>query len=195
LSYRSLRNLVDGLEPEYKKLIDEIVPAQMTYSSLQAVLKLLLSERVSIRSLPLVLEAIAEIAPHARKPDQVAEHVRMRLSQQICGDIAEDGILRIVRLSPKWETEFQRGLRRDARGEVHDLDLDQKAIEQFCIDASASIRTALDQQQPFVIVVSPEIRQHVRMFVERLFPAVPILSHLEISRSVHIKPIGTIGDR
>ena len=50
-------------------------------------LKLLLAERVSIRNLHLILEAIAEIAPHVRRAEQIAEHVRMRMAQQICGDL------------------------------------------------------------------------------------------------------------
>lgn len=193
LSYRATRNLLERLEPEYRKLVEEIVPAHMSYSGLQAVLKLLLAERISIRSLNLVLEAVAELAPHARKPEQLAEHVRARLAQQICGDIAQEGVLKIMRLSPRWEGDFQRSLKRDARGEVVELDLEQKAIEQFCLEASSAIRTALEKSEPFAVIATPEIRPYVRMIIERLFPNVPILSHLEIARSVQVKPIGTIG--
>ena len=81
LSYKDMRGLLDRLDPEYKKLIEDICPAQITYSGLQSVLKLLLAERVSIRNLHLILEAIAEIAPHARRAEQVVEHVRLRMSQ------------------------------------------------------------------------------------------------------------------
>ena len=78
LSYKDMRALLDRLEPEYRRLIDEISPSQISYSGLQAVLKLLLAERISIRNLHLILEAIAEIAPHVRRAEQLAEHVRMR---------------------------------------------------------------------------------------------------------------------
>ena len=193
LSYRGLRNLIERLEPEYRKLVEEIVPGHMSYSGLQAVLKQLLAERISIRSLHLVLEAVAEIAPHVRKPEQIAEHVRARLAQQICGDIAEDGKLRIIRLSARWEAELQRSLRRDARGEVVEFDLDQKSIEQFCREATTAIRQAMEGAGSFALVATPEVRPYVRMIMERLFPAVPILSHMEISRAVQIAPIGTIG--
>src|SRR5699024_10676361 len=60
LSYKDLRALLDGLDPEYRQLIDDICPSQITYSGLQAVLKLLIAERVSIRNLPMILEAVAE---------------------------------------------------------------------------------------------------------------------------------------
>ena len=42
LSYKDMRTLLDRLEPEYKRLIDDICPSQISYSGLQAVLKLLL---------------------------------------------------------------------------------------------------------------------------------------------------------
>jgi flagellar biosynthesis protein FlhA len=55
LSYKDMRTLLDRLEPEYKRLIEEMIPSQLSYSGLQAVLKLLLAERISIRNLHLML--------------------------------------------------------------------------------------------------------------------------------------------
>ncbi len=91
LSYKDMRALLDRLEPEYKRLIDEICPSQISQSGVLATLKLLLAERVSIRNLNLILEAVAEIAPHVRRPEAIAEHVRIRLAQQICGDLVDTG--------------------------------------------------------------------------------------------------------
>ncbi len=88
LSYKDVKVLIERLDPEYRKLADEICTSHMSYSGLQAVLKLLLAERVSIRNLHLILEAVAELAPHVRKTEQIVEHVRVRMSQQLCGDLA-----------------------------------------------------------------------------------------------------------
>ncbi|OJU83052.1 MAG: EscV/YscV/HrcV family type III secretion system export apparatus protein, partial [Shinella sp. 65-6] len=49
LSYKDVKVLIERLDPEYRKLADEICSSHMSYSGLQAVLKLLLAERVSIR--------------------------------------------------------------------------------------------------------------------------------------------------
>ncbi|MFZ1773784.1 MAG: FHIPEP family type III secretion protein, partial [Rhizobiaceae bacterium] len=89
LSYRDMRALIDRLDPEYRKLTDEICTSHMTYPGLLAILKSLLAERVSIRNLHLIIEAIAEVAPHMRRTEKIVEHVRMRISQQLCGDIAQ----------------------------------------------------------------------------------------------------------
>lgn len=110
LSYKDMRSLMDRLEPEYKKLLDETCPALISFSGFQAILKLLLAERVSIRNIHLILEAVAEIAPHVRKPEAIVEHVRVRISQQICGDLSQDGALKVVRLGSRWDLAFHGDL-------------------------------------------------------------------------------------
>ncbi|WP_454916048.1 flagellar biosynthesis protein FlhA [Xanthobacter sediminis] len=192
LSYKDMRALLDRLDPEYKKLIDDICPAQISSSGLQAVLKLLLAERVSIRNLNLILEAIAEIVPHARRSEQVAEHVRMRMAQQICGDLSENGVLSVLRLGSKWDLAFHQSLKRDAKGEVVEFDIDPRLVEQFGADAGAAIRERMKGGASFVLVTAPDARPYVRMIVERMFPALPVLSHVEIARGVEIKSLGTI---
>jgi flagellar biosynthesis protein FlhA len=192
LSYKDMRALFDRLGPEYKRLIDDICPGQISYSGLQAVLKLLLAERVSIRNLHLILEAIAEIAPHVRRAEQVAEHVRMRIAQQICGDLMDDNVLKVLRLGNRWDLTFHQSLKRDAKGDIIEFDLDPAMVEQFGTEASAAIRERMDQGHNFVLVATPEARPYVRMVVERLFATLPVLSHLEIARGIEIKPLGSI---
>lgn len=192
LSYKDMRTLLDRLEPEYRRLIDEIIPSRISYSGLQAVLKLLLAERISIRNLHLILEAIAEIAPHAGRAEQIAEHVRLRIAQQICGEMADDGVLKVLRLGNRWDLAFHQSLKRDAKGEVVEFDIDPKLLEQFSTEATAAIRRLMDQRHKFVLVAAPDARPYIRMVTERLFATLPILSHLEIARGVQIKSLGTI---
>ncbi|ACA20772.1 flagellar biosynthesis protein FlhA [Methylobacterium sp. 4-46] len=192
LSYKDMRNLLDRLDPEYKRLLEEICPSQISYSGLQAVLKLLLAERVSIRNLHLILEAIAEISPHARRSEQIAEHVRMRIAQQICGDLAEDGVLAVLRLGSRWDLSFHQSLKRDAKGEVIEFDVDPRLVEQFGTEASEAIRARQKEAHVFALVTAPDARPYVRMIIERLFPTLPVLSHLEIARGVEIRSLGTI---
>jgi flagellar biosynthesis protein FlhA len=192
LSYKDMRTLLDRLGPEYKRLLDDICPAQISYSGLQAVLKLLLAERVSIRNLQLIIEAVAEIAPHVRRAEQVTEHVRMRIAQQICGDLADGQVLKVLRLGARWDLAFHQALKRDAKGDIVEFDLDPGMVEQFGADASVAIRERMDKGHSFVLVTTPEARPYVRMVVERLFATLPVLSHLEIARGVEIQSLGTI---
>ncbi len=192
LSYKDLRTLTERLEPEYKRLLDEICPSQLSLSGLQAILKLLLAERVSIRNLHLILEAVAEVAPHVRKPEFIVEHVRMRLAQQICGDIAQEGLLRVVRLGSKWDVSFMQSLKRDGKGEVVEFDIDPRLVEQFAQDIMRVTKAYIDAGEQFALVTAPEVRPYVRMIVDRLFPTLPVLSHVEISRGVKLEILGAL---
>lgn len=192
LSYKDVRNLLDGLDAEYKRLLDDICPSQISYSGLQAVLKLLLAERVSIRNLSLILEAIAEIAPHARRAEQLVEHVRARIAQQICGDLAEGGALNVLRLGNKWDIAFHQSLKRDAKGDVIEFDIDPRLVEQFGTEASEAIKARMGQVRTFAIVTAPDARPYVRMIIERMFSSLPVLSHLEIARGVEVNSLGTM---
>ena len=192
LSYKDMRGLLDRLDPEYKRLVDDLCPSQISYSGLLAILKILLAERVSIRNLHLILEAIAEIAPHVRRSEQVAEHVRVRLAQQICGDLSDSGVLNVVRLGNRWDLAFHQSLKRDSKGDVVEFDADPRLIEQFATEASAAIRKFTEKGTNVVLAVTPEARPYVRMILERVFPTLPILSHVEVARSSEIRSLGAV---
>ncbi|MFJ6341924.1 flagellar biosynthesis protein FlhA [Rhizobium sp. NPDC092017] len=192
LSYKDVKILIERLDPEYKKLADEICSSHMSYSGLQAVLKLLLAERVSIRNLHLILEAVAELAPHVRKTEQIVEHVRVRMAQQLCGDLADNGVLRVLRLGSKWDLIFHQALKRDQKGEIVEFDIDPRSLEEFSEQAGKVIRDYMDRGMPFVLVTSPETRSYVRMIIERLFATLPVLSHVELAKGIEIKILGSI---
>jgi len=192
LSYKDVKILIERLDPEYKKLADEMCSSHMSYSGLQAVLKLLLAERVSIRNLHLILEALAELAPHVRKTEQLVEHVRVRMAQQICGDLADNGILRVLRLGSKWDLLFHQAIKRDPKGDIIDFDIDPRSLEEFSEQAGKVIREYMDKGMPFVLVTSPETRSYVRMIIERLFATLPVLSHVELAKGTEIKVLGSI---
>ncbi|MFB6450909.1 flagellar biosynthesis protein FlhA [Bradyrhizobium tunisiense] len=192
LSYKDMRALLDRLDPEYKRLVEDLCPSQISYSGLLAILKILLAERVSIRNLHLILEAIAEIAPHVRRSEQVAEHVRTRLAQQICGDLSDNGVLNVVRLGNRWDLAFHQSLKRDAKGDIVEFDADPRLIEQFATEASAAIRKFTESGTSLVLAVTPEARPYVRMILERVFPTLPVLSHVEVARSAEIRALGAV---
>ncbi|GLS31333.1 flagellar biosynthesis protein FlhA [Mesorhizobium albiziae] len=192
LSYKDMKALLERQDPEYRKLADEICTSHISYPGLQAVLKLLLAERVSIRNLHLIIEAIAEIAPHVRRTEQIVEHVRIRMAQQICGDLSDGGVLKVLRLGNRWDLAFHQSLKRDAKGEIREFDIDPRLLEEFGQEATKAIRSHLDAGERFVLVTAPDARPYVRMIIERLFTTLPVLSHVEIAKGVEIRVLGNI---
>ncbi len=115
LSMKSLRRLLDEFtnlsDPARaeanQRLLDDLVPEKVPMDLLLTVLRLLLEERVSIRNLPLILEAIAEARAVLPTPEGICEHVRQRLGFQLIAELKrDDGTLPLVQLAPEWEQTF-----------------------------------------------------------------------------------------
>jgi len=102
--------LSDGTRgEENRSLLDELVPDKVPLDLLHAVLRLLLEEQVSIRNLPLILEATAEMRGTKAAPEVICEHVRQRLGFQLIADLKRaDGTLPLIQLSNDWEEVFLR---------------------------------------------------------------------------------------
>jgi len=117
LNHKSLRRLLDEManlsdpvrSEANKKLLDELIPDRVPMELLLAVLRTLLEERVSIRNLPLIVEAIAEARPILGTPEAISEHVRQRLGFQLVAEYRrDDGTIPLIQLAPEWEDAFLR---------------------------------------------------------------------------------------
>ncbi len=107
LSYGEVQKLLKELPKEQSDLVKDLVPNLITVSGIQRVLQILLAERVSIRDLATILEGIADGIAGSRNPVMLAEHVRARLSRQLCAQhTSPGGYLPLVALSAKWEQAF-----------------------------------------------------------------------------------------
>ena len=84
LSYAEVQKLLKEMPKEQAEIMKDMVPGQITVSGIQRILQMLLTERVSIRDLATILEGIADGISFTRNPAMLCEHVRARLSRQIC---------------------------------------------------------------------------------------------------------------
>ena len=116
LTLKGLRRLLDesrNLSDQNRsnanaKLIDDLIPDKVPMEMLLAVLRLLLDERVSIRNLPLILEAVSEARGAQTRPENICEYVRQRLGFQLVADLRrDDGTIPLVQLAPEWEELFR----------------------------------------------------------------------------------------
>ena len=103
-----MSNLSDPARAEAnRRLLDDLIPDKIPVEQLHRVLRLLLDEQVSIRNLPLILEAIVELRAPNLPAEAICEHVRQRLGFQIVAEMRrEDGTLPLVQLSPDWDDIF-----------------------------------------------------------------------------------------
>src|SRR5690606_37947243 len=72
LTYADVQKLLKEIPGEQAKLVEDIIPSQITVSGVQRVLQALLAERISVRDLGTILEGIAEATGFTRNPQAIA---------------------------------------------------------------------------------------------------------------------------
>jgi flagellar biosynthesis protein FlhA len=191
LSYAEVQKLLKELPAEQKKLVDDLIPAIVSVTTVQRVLQALLRERVSIRDLPAILEGVGEAAPHTTSITNLVEQVRGRLARQLCFAYrGEDGALPIITLNPEWETAFSEAL--VGQGEDKQLALAPSRLQDFIRAVRETFeRAALSGETP-VLLTSPPIRPYVRSIIERFRGQTPVMSQNEIHPRARLKTVGAI---
>jgi len=191
LSYANVQSLLSGLPKEQQKLVEDIVPSQISVSGIQRVLQTLLSERVSIRDLPTILEGVAEIATGGRSASAIAEHVRTRLARQLCAaNLNMEGNLPLLTLSQQWERDFAEAMVGD--GENRHLAIAPSRLQQFITGVQNGFEKAAQMGEIPVLITSPAIRPHVRAIIERFRPQTVVLSQNEVHARVRLKTMGSV---
>jgi flagellar biosynthesis protein FlhA len=191
LSYANVQSLLNGLSKDQQKLVEDIVPGQITVSGIQRVLQTLLNERISIRDLPTILEGIAEVAGQNRSPQTIAEHVRSRLARQLCAaNLGPDGNLPLLTLSAQWERDFAEAMVGD--GEHRHLAMAPSRLQQFIISIQQAFENAAQMGELPVLITSPSVRPHVRAIIERFRPQTVVMSQNEVHPRIRLKTIGSI---
>ncbi len=191
LSYSETQKLLDGLPPEYQKLIGDLVPSQISIGGLQRILQTLLAERVSVRDLPTILEGISEAVSFTRNLGGIAEHVRSRLARQLCDtNTNQAGHVPLLTLSPEWEQEFAQSIVGDGDGQQ--LSMAPRKLQEFITKVREAFQKQTELGESPVLLTSAGIRPYVRSIVERFRPQTVVMSQNEIHAKAKIKTLGQI---
>lgn len=191
LNYAETQKLLNEIPNEYQKLVSDVVPGQISVGGLQRVLQRLLSERVSVRDMPAILEGIAEAALYTKNIAYITEHVRARLSRQLCdSNTNASGVLPLVTLSPEWEQAFGEALVGD--GEDRQLAMPPSRLQEFIVDVRESYERFSGEGEIPVLLTSPVIRPYVRSVIERFRPQTVVMSQNEIHPKARIRTLGQV---
>jgi flagellar biosynthesis protein FlhA len=191
LSYAETKKLLDDLPPENKKLVEELIPSQISVTGVQRVLQTLLSERVSIRDMAAILEGIAEAVGHTKNPLYITEHVRTRLARQLChANLAAGGYLPLLALSPAWEQAFAESI--VGQGEERQLAMAPSQLQQFIQAVRERYEETTAKNEVPVLLCSPQVRPFLRSIIERFRPQTVVMSQNEIHASVRLRTLGQI---
>src|SRR3954470_11577098 len=104
LGRQDVQEMVDSLKKTHPALVDDVVPSKLTLGVLHRVLQRLLKERVPIRDLVTILEAVADAADLTKDPELLTEHARRALTNTIARiHMDETGMVRGITIGPKLE--------------------------------------------------------------------------------------------
>ena len=200
LTMKSMRRLLDEMvnlsDPKRaeanRKLLDETIPDRVPSDLLHAVLRLLLAEQVSIRNLPLILEAVAEARQAHATPEAICEHVRQRLGFQLVAGLQQaDGSLPLIQLAPEWEDTFSTYQVDGDRGRL-DVALPPELFNTLTSGVAEEVNKVAQQGISPAIVTSTARRRFLKTALSAKRINTPVLSFEEIGLDARPSLVGMV---
>jgi len=189
LGRQETRRLLDALAETHPKTVEEATPKVLSLGETQRVLQNLLSERVPIRDLATILEAIADVGIVTHDVNALTEAARSALARTISANLAnESGELSVVTLDPHLETQIAErfGLLGGASEQTIEPEFGKQLLEKI----EAACQSAV-MSQP-IVLCSSMIRPHLRKLTERFLPDLDVIAHGEIASNVQLVTMGTV---
>jgi flagellar biosynthesis protein FlhA len=191
LGHEEAQNLLNNLAKTAPKLVEDLVPKVLSVGVVVKVLQALLAERVPVRNLRSILEALVEHAGRTQDPQTLAAQVRVALSRQIVQDIA--GIsqeLPVITLDPALEQVL--GNSAGAGGGSPGLEPGlAERLQSRLVEAARRQEIA---GQPVVLLVPPALRPILARFLRATVPQMHVLAWNEIPDSRRVRLVSTVGN-
>ncbi|HEY9219052.1 MAG TPA: flagellar biosynthesis protein FlhA [Phenylobacterium sp.] len=186
ISRADIVNLLEGVRSRQPGLVEELIPAIMTVSDVQQVVRNLLAEDVSIRNMDLIAEALVDVGRHSKDPAELTELTRQRLSHGICHQLrGAQEQLSVLSLSPRVESQIADAVRRsDGKGAFV---IDPRLAEQLMRRLIPVVEEMVQQRLAPVLLCGPEIRRHLKAFTRRTVPRLAVVSVTEVPHTVDLK--------
>ena len=199
LTLKSLRRLLTEMSnisdqsraEANRKMLDELIPDKVPIDILHSVLRLLLDEQVSIRNLPLILEATAEARGRNAQPEAICELVRQRLGFQLVAELQRpDGSLPLIQLAAEWEDTFNNYQIDADRG--LDVALPPDLFNRLADNLSTKLQEITQQGIAPAIVTNTRRRRFVKTLMRAKGISNPVLSFEEIGVDARPSLVGVV---
>jgi type III secretion protein V len=190
LGMAETQKLLDELEQYSPAVVRNVVPKPISLQLLADVLRRLVEERVGVRDLRAVLEALAVVGGQEKDPLALTEFVRAQFRRAITYRLTRGAAhLAVLTLDPMIEDTIRRAVTRTPNGAF--LTLAPAAAR----DVITSIRravgeaTAASPEAAPVLLTQPDIRRFVRKLIDVEMPQVHVVSFAELLPEVTLRPV------
>jgi flagellar biosynthesis protein FlhA len=190
LSRDDVKDLVENAKRVAPAVVEEAVPEKISHGLLQQVMRGLLRERVPVRNVPAILEALSDHVERTRDPEALVELVRQRLGRSLCEQHSDPkGVIHSVTLDPDVENQLVAAVGggapagvEAAAGSVGPAWL-RELVERVERGLSEASRGGHDA----VLLVRSNVRRFVSELVRASLPKVSVLSYGEVSGAQNIE--------
>jgi flagellar biosynthesis protein FlhA len=192
LGKQDVQKLLDALARTHPKVVDDLIPSQLSLGVVQRVLQNLLKERTTIRDLQTILETLSDYASVTRDPETLAEHVRQSLSRSITKQIQNpDGSLSVIVVDPQVERIMAEAIQTLPQGAQY-INLEPQIVERIIASMKESFESGLLKGYQPVILCAPATRRFFKKMAERISGSLMVVSHAEIVPGTKVYSIGNI---
>jgi len=185
LSRDDVREMIETVKKSAPAVVEELIPAKLSYGDVQRVLKALLREGVSVRNLPAILEVLADNAGKVKDHDALAELVRARLGRMLCEMHADaDGIVHAVTFDPEIENRLAAAV--SGTRDPDAAPVSPAFLQQLMEQTGSVVAQATQGGKNVVLLVRSNVRRFLNELARASLPKVAVLSYNEVvpARSV-----------
>ncbi len=193
LDRQETQRMLDHLKESHSALVEGLVPEMVSLGIIQKVLKNLLREKIPVRNLVIILETIADYASFSKDADILTEYVRAALAEVVTDIFRnEEGIVTVATLEPRLEDHVMQMVKTGS-GMTQNMGFSPEQVNWLFQAIADRVEEMASYGIRPSILVSPQIRRHVRRFIETVFPNVSILSYSELTPETELKSVGMVG--
>lgn len=188
LGHEEVQSLLDTLKKAAPKLVDDLIPKLLPLSVVVRVLQNLLAERVPVRQIRQIAEALIEHAATTQDPVALTAAVRTALGrfivQEINGMKAE---LPVYTLAPPLERILQDSVNGNTAA------LEPTLAERLHQSLADCVQRQDARGEPSVLLVPGGVRGVLSKMFRHGVPSLQVLAYSEIPEDKRLKLIGSIG--
>ncbi len=191
LGRQEVQQLLDHISKDSPKLVEDLVPKQISLTVIQKVLQNLLSEGVHIRDMRTIVETLAEYASQTQEISELTALVRIQLGRAIIQQLfPSSNEVTVMTLDSNLERLLTQAMQGNG---TTGSAIEPGMAETLSRQAEAAAKQQEQMGMTPVLLVSAPLRAALSKFLRRAIPHLRVISHEELPDSKTIRVTSLIG--
>ena len=191
LGRQEASQLIENFKKTHPKVVEDLIPDNMSLGGVVKVMQNLLKEQVSIRDLLTIFETLADDSAKIKDLDVLTENVRKQLSRTITEKyMNEEGEMSVMTFDSRLEELISSSLLQTEQG--IQLVMDPQSASKMITHIANNIEKHPEIAGQPILLTSPTVRRHISKLVSRFIPQLIVLSHSEVSAEARVQSVAQV---